>query len=112
MYLTLAIDSISPLIRIRSQRGAAGGGVALQVPTPLNERQRRRKAFTWILDAASSKPSRGSGRDQLAHRVAEEVIAVVEGKSALWEKKIALHKLATTQRINVNFRPRKGSRRF
>ncbi|KAK3100957.1 hypothetical protein LTR53_018687, partial [Teratosphaeriaceae sp. CCFEE 6253] len=52
LYLTLAIDSIAPLLRIRSQRGAAGGGVALQIPVPLGLRQRRRTAFSWMLDAA------------------------------------------------------------
>ena len=101
LYLTLAIDSIAPLLRIRSQRGAAGGGVALQIPVPLGLRQRRRTAFQWILDAASKKKSRGSGKDTFPTRVAEEVVAVVEGRSAIWEKRQAVHRLATTARSNL-----------
>ncbi|EHL00006.1 putative 30S ribosomal protein S7 [Glarea lozoyensis 74030] len=87
LYLTLAIDSIAPLLRIRSQKGAAGGGTALQIPVPLGLRQRRRTAITWILDAASKKKSRGSGKNQFAQRVAEEIISVVEGRSGVWDKR-------------------------
>ncbi|OQO13338.1 hypothetical protein B0A48_01566 [Cryoendolithus antarcticus] len=103
LYLTLAIDSIAPLLRIRSQRGAAGGGVALQIPVPLGLRQRRRQAMMWILDAVEKKKSRSSGRNTFAQRVAEELIGVVEGKSGVWVKRDAVHKLATTARSNLNF---------
>ncbi|TKA34170.1 hypothetical protein B0A50_00150 [Salinomyces thailandicus] len=106
LYLTLAIDSIAPLLRIRSQRGAAGGGVALQIPLPLGLRQRRRTAFMWILDAASKRKSRGSGNDMFATRVAEELIAVVEGRSGVWEKRSAVHRLGTTARSNLTYSTR------
>src|SRR5579871_6158317 len=71
LYLTLAIDSVAPLLRIRTQKGAAGGGAALQIPVPLGLRQRRRTAVQWILDAANKKKSRGSGKNQFALRVAD-----------------------------------------
>ncbi|KZF19226.1 ribosomal protein S7 [Xylona heveae TC161] len=103
LYLTLAIDSVAPLLRIKSMKGAAGGGVALQLPNPLNLRQRRRKAITWILEAASKRKSRGSGSGQFAQRVADEVIAVMEGRSAVWDRRNALHKLAITSRANLSF---------
>jgi len=103
-YLTLAIDSVAPLLRIRSQKGAAGGGAALQIPVPLGLRQRRRQAVQWILDAASKKKSRGSGRGQFAQRFAEEIISVVEGKSGVWERRQLIHKTATSARANLNYR--------
>jgi small subunit ribosomal protein S7 len=106
-YLTLAIDSVAPLLRIRSQRGAAGGGAALQIPVPLGLRQRRRAAVKWILDAASKKESRGSGRGQFATRVAEEIIRVVEGKSSAWDKRGLLHKTGTSNRANLTYKKRK-----
>ncbi|KAF1350989.1 ribosomal protein S7 domain-containing protein [Delphinella strobiligena] len=109
LYLTLALDSIAPLLRIRSQRGAAGGGVALQIPVPLGLRQRRRQAMTWILDAASKRKSRASGKGMFATRVAEEIVAVVEGRSSCWEKRTGVHKIATTARSNLTFG--KGGRR-
>ncbi|EPE34601.1 Ribosomal protein S7 [Glarea lozoyensis ATCC 20868] len=103
LYLTLAIDSIAPLLRIRSQKGAAGGGTALQIPVPLGLRQRRRTAITWILDAASKKKSRGSGKNQFAQRVAEEIISVVEGRSGVWDKRGLIHKSGTSARANLMF---------
>ena len=106
-YLKVALDSVSPLLKLRSQRGAAGGGVALQIPVPLAERQRRRQAFMWVLDAVKKKQNRGSGRDTFAHRVAAELISVVEGKSSIWTKRDAIHKLATTARSNLNYGRRK-----
>ena len=112
LYLTLAIDSVAPLLRIRSQKGAAGGGVALQIPAPLGLRQRRRQAVQWILDAANKKKSRGSGRGQFAQRVAEEIISVVEGRSAAWDRRGGVHKLATGARANLAFGTRRPGGRF
>jgi len=102
-YLTLAIDSVAPLLRIRSQKGAAGGGQSLQIPVPLRVRQRRRQAMMWILDAANKKPSRGSGRGLFAKKVAEEIVSVIEGRSTAWDKRAQLHKTATSARANVGF---------
>ena len=107
LYLTLAIDSVAPLLRIRSQRGAAGGGVALQIPIPLNVRQRRRTAVMWILDVVAKKRSKGSGRTMFAHKIADELIAIVEGKSGVWERRNALHKLGIAARANLSFGKRR-----
>jgi small subunit ribosomal protein S7 len=109
LYLTLAIDSVAPLLRLRSQKGAAGGGVALQIPVPLGLRQRRRQAMEWILDAVSKKKSRSSGRNTFPQRLAEEFISVIEGKSAVWTRRDAVHKLGTTARSNLT--TGKGGRR-
>ncbi|KAI9878436.1 MAG: hypothetical protein M1830_000871 [Pleopsidium flavum] len=103
LYLTLAIDSVASLLRIRSQKGAAGGGVALQIPVPLGLRQRRRQAVQWILDAASKRKTRGSGRGGFAQKVAEELISVVEGKSGVWDRRGGAHKLGVSARANLTF---------
>lgn len=102
LYLTLAIDSVAPLLRIRSQKGAAGGGVALQIPVPLGLRQRRRQAVLWILDAASKRRNRGSGRGGFAQKVAEELISVVEGNSGVWDRRGGVHKLGVGARSNLS----------
>ena len=107
LYLTLAIDSVAPLLRIRNQKGAAGGGAALQIPMPLRLRQRRRTAVQWILDAVNKKKSRGSGKAQFAQRVAEEVIAVMEGKSTAWDRRGLIHKTATGARANLTYYSRR-----
>ncbi|KAI8234184.1 37S ribosomal protein S7 [Colletotrichum sp. SAR 10_86] len=105
LYITLAVDSVAPLIKIRRIPGGAGGGRPLELPAPLAVRQRRRAAFAWILDVVNKKPSKGSGRTQFAHRLAEEIIAVVEGRSPVWEKRLGLHKLGTATRANLNVKP-------
>lgn len=101
LYLTLAIDSVAPLLRIRAQKGAAGGGVALQIPVPLSQRQRRRTAIQWILGAASKRRNLGSGKNSLGQRVAQEMISVIEGKSAIWDRRNAVHKLGVAARSNI-----------
>lgn len=98
LYLTLAIDSVAPIFRIRSQRGAAGGGVALQLPVPLRERQRRRTAVQWILDAADK---RKGGTSSFAKRVAEEIVSVAEGRSSCWTRRDALHAMGIRARANL-----------
>lgn len=100
-YLQVAIDSIAPLVKIVHFQKAAGGGMALPVPFPLSIRQRRRIAIRWILDAASKKPNRGSGKAMFGQRVAEEIIGVVQGTSGLWDKRNGQHKQATAVRANV-----------
>ena len=100
-YLTVAIDSVAPLLKIKSYRGLAGGGQALQIPVPLAVKQRRRAALKWILDSAEKKPFKGSGKGGFAQKVADELVAIVEGKSALWERRGTLHKLAVGARSNL-----------
>ncbi|ETS77867.1 hypothetical protein PFICI_09929 [Pestalotiopsis fici W106-1] len=102
LYLTLAIDSVAPLVRVRMMKGMAGGGQALEVPEPLTLRQRRRTAILWILDVVNKKKSRGSGKKQFASRVGEELVAVVEGRSSVWDKRQIVHKLSTSSRANLN----------
>lgn len=106
-YLALAIDSVAPLVRIRSQKGGAGGGVALQIPVPMGIKQRRRQAVQWILDVVAKKRSRGSGRNMFAQRFAEEIVSVVEGKSGVWERRQLLHKTGTGARANLNVMKRR-----
>ena len=101
LYMTLAVDSAAPLFRIRSQKGVAGGGAALQIPVPLGLPQRRRRCINWILESASKKRSKSSGRAMFAHKIADELIAIVEGKSSIWEKRQAIHKIGVAARANL-----------
>lgn len=113
LYLMLAIDSVAPLIKIRGFTGLAGGGKALEVPVPMSKRARRRTAFSWIMDTVNKKPSTGSGKRMLAHRIGEEIVAVVEGRSSVWDKRNLVHKLGTSVRANLTSPAlTRGKRRF
>ncbi|KAI1078130.1 ribosomal protein S7 [Whalleya microplaca] len=101
LYLTLAIDSVAPLIRIRMLKGAAGGGRALEMPEPLHLRARRRVALTWIMDVVTKKRFAGSGRKQFSTRFGQEIVAIVEGRSGVWDKRVLVHKLGTASRANL-----------
>ncbi|KAJ6119368.1 hypothetical protein N7523_003648 [Penicillium sp. IBT 18751x] len=102
LYLTLIVDSVAPLFRIRQVKGIAGGGTAVQIPHPLNLRQRRRAAIKWIIDASEKR------RDaQLAHRVANELVAVAEGRSGVWDRRDGQHKMGISGRANLGLAPRR-----
>ncbi|KAG6002596.1 hypothetical protein E4U21_002940 [Claviceps maximensis] len=112
LYITIAIDSVAPLLKVRNIAGAGGGGRALELPVPLAVRQRRRIAIKWILDVIEKKPSKGSGKKQFPHRIAEEIIAVIEGRSGVWEKRKQVHKLGTAARANINSRKLKVKKKM
>lgn len=96
LYLTLIVDSVAPLLKIRQQRGLAGGGASVQIPVPLAIRQRRRTAIMWIIDASDKR------RDsKLAARIAQELVSVAEGRSGVWEKREMVHKLGVAGRSNL-----------
>jgi small subunit ribosomal protein S7 len=47
------------------------------------------------------RKSKGSGRTMFPHRVAEEIVAVVEGRSSVWDRRIQVHKAGTGNRANL-----------
>ncbi|KAI1267938.1 ribosomal protein S7 domain-containing protein [Xylariaceae sp. FL1019] len=111
LYLELAIDSVAPIIRVRNMKGIAGGGQTLEVPEPMDMRSRRRVAIKWILDIVEKKRSTGSGRKQFAARFGSEIVSIVEGRSALWEKRQLIHKLGTASRANLAHPKLAGNKR-
>ncbi|KAF3936107.1 hypothetical protein ABW20_dc0109984 [Dactylellina cionopaga] len=104
-YLQTAIDSVAPLFKMKSTRGS--GGSTLQIPTPLSVKVRRRKAMEWMMAASDGKKRMKT----LPERFAEEVEAVVLGTSSCWDKRLAIHKLAVTNRANVNAGGKKAGRK-
>lgn len=98
LYLTLIVDSVAPLLKIRQQKGAAGGGMSLQIPVPLPLRRRRRTAIKWILDASEKRKD-----SKLSSRVSNELMAVAEGKGAAWEKRANVHKMGISARTNIKW---------
>ncbi|KAJ5403480.1 hypothetical protein N7509_003351 [Penicillium cosmopolitanum] len=69
---------------------------------PLTLRQRRRTAIKWIIDGSEKR------RDaQLAQRVANELIAIAEGRSGVWDRRDGQHKIGISGRANLGLAPRR-----
>lgn len=101
-YLTTAIDSVAPLVKIRQQKGVLGGGASMPIPVPLNIKQRRRTAIKWILTSADNRKE-----TKLSERVAKELINIAEGRGGAWDRRILVHKQGISARANI----RNGMRR-
>ncbi|KAL4941508.1 ribosomal protein S7 domain-containing protein [Aspergillus oleicola] len=96
LYLALIVDSVAPLIKLHHATGIAGGGQSVQIPNALSERQRRRAAIGWIIAASEKRKD-----SRFAVRVANELVAVAEGRSGVWEKREAVHKMGIAARVNI-----------
>ncbi|KAG0741909.1 hypothetical protein G6F57_001521 [Rhizopus arrhizus] len=88
-----AIEVASPLLKISSTKK---GSKVVHVPTPLRERQRRRRAIVWMIEAASKR-----GEKTFEERFAAEVFDVNEGTSSVLQKKLQVHKQALANRANA-----------
>ncbi|KAJ3106161.1 hypothetical protein HDU97_006978 [Phlyctochytrium planicorne] len=95
-----AMEKVQPLIKVV---GTKRGSKSVQVPKPLNEKQRRRIAILWIIQEASKRHKRNS----MGQRVGMELIAVLEGDSATLTKKSQMHKAALQNRSNIVLMDRK-----
>ncbi|CAG8455174.1 25046_t:CDS:1 [Dentiscutata erythropus] len=91
--IKVAIDKTAPLAGLISRKK---GSKVIQIPKPLNERQRNHKAIKWILEASDKKPGK-----KFSIRLANEFLAVINGQSLALQKKEQLHKLALTNRQNL-----------
>ncbi|KAJ3292337.1 hypothetical protein HK104_005360 [Borealophlyctis nickersoniae] len=99
--LLQAVEKCAPLVKLRTVKR---GGRGMQVPVPLNERQRRRQAIMWILAAATPKgDSRGP---KFGERIGTQVLNVLAGKSTALQKQLQVHKLALANRSNVVLKDR------
>ncbi|CAO3597509.1 unnamed protein product [Absidia cylindrospora] len=88
-----AIEEASPLLKLTSTKK---GSKVAHVPTALRERQRRRRAITWIIHAASKRNEK-----TFEERFAGEIYDVTQGTSSVLQKKLQLHKQALANRANA-----------
>ncbi|KAI8343419.1 ribosomal protein S7 domain-containing protein [Chlamydoabsidia padenii] len=91
--LASAIEDASPLLKLGSTKK---GSKVVHVPTALRERQRRRRAITWIIDAAAKRNEK-----TFEERFAAEIYDVTQGTSSVLQKKLSLHKQALANRANA-----------
>ncbi|KAF9920312.1 hypothetical protein FBU30_009886 [Linnemannia zychae] len=92
-----ALELASPILKLTAIKK---GSKVLQVPTPMTERQRRRKAIVWILEASDKR----RGEKLFKDRLASEFLAVVNGNSGALVKKNQLHKMALANKANASLK--------
>ncbi len=88
-----AIETASPLLKLSSTKK---GSKVVHVPTALRDRQRRRRAIVWMLDASKKR-----GEKSFEERFAAEVYDVSQGTSPVLQKKQQVHKQALANRANA-----------
>ena len=93
--LRFAITKASPSVRVSSMKR---GAKTRLVPVPLADKQRTFYAVKWIL-----KQSDKRGEQQLAQRLAKEIIAIIDGSSRVLNQKAEVHKVALANRYDSPF---------
>ncbi|GAA5966824.1 hypothetical protein JCM21900_006103 [Sporobolomyces salmonicolor] len=93
--LERALALTSPSIRMVGRRK---GTKVLQTPQPLTDKQRRRQAWLWIVEASDK---RQGAEKSFGKRLAQEVLAVVNGQSEALKNLEARHRQGVTGRANV-----------
>ncbi|RHZ45570.1 hypothetical protein Glove_669g2 [Diversispora epigaea] len=88
-----SIEKTSPLVRLI---GYKQGSKNIQIPIPLNERQKRHKAIKWILSASDKRPGK-----KFSERLALEILAVINGQSPALQQRESVHKSALVNRANL-----------
>jgi small subunit ribosomal protein S7 len=91
------LDKMGPLMQLKTYKTRVAKN--LVVPQPLNERQRNRRAFLWILEGCQKRRSR-----DFAVRLGEEIVSAYEGKSSGYEKRLQMHKAAMLHRSYIKLR--------
>ncbi|KAG0339642.1 hypothetical protein BG004_006729 [Podila humilis] len=92
-----ALELASPILKLTATKK---GSKVLQVPTPMTERQRRRRAIVWILEASDKR----KGEKLFKDRLASEFLAVINGNSGALAKKNQQHKMALANRANASLK--------
>lgn len=94
--LRKAISNISPALEVRSRRV---GGATYQVPVEVREDRRIALAIRWLKQYASER------RDKtMAGRLANEILAAVNGEGGAVKKRDDVHRMAEANRAFSHFK--------
>jgi len=92
--LKTAIANASPLFKIVTSRGK--GTKSVEIPIALHEKQRRRRGILYIIDACNKR-----SEQDIASRLAYEVLNVLNNSSKALERKNMLHRMGMQHRANT-----------
>lgn len=92
-----SLVKLAPLMITKTFR--TGIAKASMIPVPLNQRQRNRMAWGWIIESANKRNS-----SDLSVRLAEELLAIHRGDSSCFDKKFQIQKTAISNRAYIKVR--------
>ncbi|CAG99292.1 mitochondrial 37S ribosomal protein uS7m [Kluyveromyces lactis] len=92
-----SLDVLAPLMVIKTFK--TGVAKATVVPVPLNQRQRFRLAWKWIVESSVKRSS-----SDFSVRLGEELVSVFNGNSSGFEKRDSIHKTAIAHRAYINLK--------
>ncbi|MDO8601605.1 MAG: 30S ribosomal protein S7 [bacterium] len=90
-----ALENAQPLVEVASKRV---GGANYQVPREVRQERKFMLATRWMITAARGK----KGKD-MAHKLAEEIIAASKNEGAAIKKKQDIHRMAEANRAFAHF---------
>ncbi|CAL9734290.1 small ribosomal subunit protein uS7m [Monosporozyma servazzii] len=92
--LKKSLDDMAPLMITKTFNTKVAKSAV--IPVPLNQRQRNRIAWKWIVEGANKRVS-----SEFAVRLGEELVAVSKGVGSGFEKRDQIHKMAITHRSYI-----------
>ncbi|CCK69879.1 mitochondrial 37S ribosomal protein uS7m KNAG_0D01270 [Huiozyma naganishii CBS 8797] len=95
--LKKSLDDLAPLMIVKTFN--TGVAKAAVIPVPLNQRQRHRIAWKWIMEGANGRVS-----SDFAVRLGEELVSVANGSSSGFDKRDQLHKTAIAHRSYIKLK--------
>ncbi|CCD24354.1 mitochondrial 37S ribosomal protein uS7m NDAI_0D00400 [Naumovozyma dairenensis CBS 421] len=91
------LENLSPLMITKTFKTKVAK--AAMIPVTLNERQRHRIAWKWIVEGANSRVSK-----DFSVRLGEELVAVYKGQSSAFDKRDQIHKTSIAHRAYIKLK--------
>jgi len=95
----LAIENIKPQMEVRPRRI---GGAAYQVPAPVRGERQEALAIRWLIQSASTRPSKEF--HTFAEKLAAEIEDAAAGAGGAVKKKENVHRMAEANKAFAHFR--------
>ena len=95
----LAIENIKPQMEVRPRRI---GGAAYQVPAPVRGERQEALAIRWLIQSASTRPSKEF--HTFAEKLAAEIEDAAAGAGGAVKKKENVHRMAEANKAFSHFR--------
>lgn len=95
-FFEKALNTVKPTVEVRSCRV---GGATYQVPVEVKADRSVALAMRWMTKAANSRGEQG-----MDHRLANELMDILEGKGGAMKKKEDVHKMAKANQAFAHYR--------